>query len=231
MKSFNHLETPQLEELKSETTENGRHYFTPTGEKYPSVTTVTGHEKKKFFKEWRKNNPEESKRVLRRGNKFHSIIEDYLQNKEVSYKDVDANSWDLFEQAIPLLDNIDNIVAQEVPLWSNTLMLAGRVDCLAEYNGVLSVVDFKGSTRKKKKSNITEYFMQSTAYAIMWQERTGQVIEQIVILISNEDGEIQEFVANPLDYCDPLRQCINKYWVERKGNHDNSTVQILSNGS
>ena len=110
-----------------------------------------------------------------------------------------------------MLNNIDNVYAQEVPLYSKLLKLAGRVDCVAEYKGKLSIIDFKGSTREKRISDIDNYFQQATAYAIMWKELTGQTIDQIVILITSEDGSTQEIVDNPINHVASLRQTITDF--------------------
>jgi genome maintenance exonuclease 1 len=99
----------------------------------------------------------------------------------------------LFNLIKPALDNIDNITAIETPLWSKILGLAGRTDCIAEYNGKLSIIDFKASTKEKRKQDIENYFLQATAYALMYQERTGVIIENFVILIACEDGLFQVF--------------------------------------
>ena len=109
------------------------------------------------------------------------------------------------------LHRIDNVRAQEVPLWSHTLKLAGRVDCVAEFDGKLSIIDFKGSTRRKSPSNITNYFCQATAYSIMWNEMMGEEIDQIVILISSEDGANQVFVKQPVDYVRELKRAMEIY--------------------
>jgi genome maintenance exonuclease 1 len=117
----------------------------------------------------------------------------------------------LFNNLKRSLHRINNIRAQEVPLWSHTLRLAGRVDCVAEFDGKLSIIDFKGSTRRKSPSNITNYFCQATAYAIMWHEMMKEEIEQIVILITSEDGANQVFVKKPLDYVAELKRAIDIY--------------------
>ena len=151
-KTFTHVSLNHtFENLKCVTSEGSRHYVTPDGDKYFSVTTVTGHKKKAFFAEWRKKNPKESVRVTRRGNHLHSLIEDYINNKELDPK---GDEILLFKQALPMLNKIDNVYAQEVPLYSKLLKLAGRVDCVAEYKGKLSIIDFKGSTREKRFSDI-----------------------------------------------------------------------------
>lgn len=213
-KRFKHVNLDyKFEPLKCVTNESGRYYVSPDGVKYHSVTTVTGHKKKAFFAEWRRKNPTESKRVASRGNKFHSLIEDYLNNEELNAQGTEAL---LFKQALSMLNKIDNIHAQEVPLYSKLLKLAGRVDCVAEYDGKLSIIDFKGSTREKRLSDISNYFEQATAYAIMWKELTGQTIDQIVILISSEDGTTQEIVDNPINHVASLRQTINDFRVSQQ---------------
>ena len=213
-KHFVHRELDYTFEDYSSTTgiDGTRHYITPNGDKYPSVTTVTGFEKKEFFKEWRKKNPKESRRVLDRGNKLHKTIENYLKNVPSNLNKCDTPLDNiLFDQLKPELNKIDNIVAQEVPLYSSLLGLAGTVDCVADYDGKKSIIDFKGSTREKQKEDIGNYFTQATAYAIMFQERTGIKIDNIVILISSEDGAVQAFSDNPIKYTKKLFNCIKNY--------------------
>jgi len=195
-------------DLQSVTDDNGkRQYTTPSGAVYPSVTTVVGWEKNKFFAKWREENPQESLRVTRRGTNFHKLMEDWLStgtlaNTEETY---------LALQLQPYLKNFGRIYGQEVPLWSDLLRLAGRTDCIAEYRGKLSVVDFKGSTKAKRIEDIENYFLQATAYAIMWQERTGIPVSQIVILISCEDGIVQEVIRQTNQYVPLLKMAIDHY--------------------
>jgi genome maintenance exonuclease 1 len=120
----------------------------------------------------------------------------------------------LFNLIKPALDNIDNITAIETPLWSKILGLAGRTDCIAEYNGKLSIIDFKASTKEKRKQDIENYFLQATAYALMYQERTGVIIENFVILIACEDGLFQVFEDNPIKYVKKLKHAIDYYRKE-----------------
>jgi hypothetical protein len=213
-KQFKHIDKNLKTELLSEENDTGRYYVTPEG-KYPSVTTVTGWEKRKFFAEWRRNNPEEAKRTTNRGNKLHSLIEKYLNNEQLDKKEIDPFTLDLFLQMKKDVDKIDNIHALEQPLYSKLLKLAGRVDCIAEFDGDLSIIDFKGSTKTKRKEDIENYFMQATAYSIMWKERTGVPIKKLIILISSEDGGVQVFDANPIDYVESLKNAIEKYERER----------------
>lgn len=195
-------------DLQSVTDENGkRQYTTPSGAVYPSVTTVVGWEKNEFFARWRAENPQESARVTRRGTNFHKLMEDWLSTGVLERTDETY----LALQLQPYLKNFGRIYGQEVPLWSDLLRLAGRTDCIAEYRGKLSVVDFKGSTKAKRIDDIENYFLQATAYAIMWQERTGLSIGQIVILISCEDGIVQEIIRNTNDYVPRLKSAIDRY--------------------
>jgi hypothetical protein len=217
MKIFNHVSSPILEEISAVTDESGRYYSTPNG-KFPSVTTVTGYKKANFFKKWRKNNPKEAKRVVNRGNTFHSLIEDYLNNKfniETDKKNIRPDILELFIQLKPQLDKIDNIHALEVPLWSKKIGLAGRVDCIAEYDGVLSIIDFKGATREKRKEDINNYYLQATAYALMWEDMTHNEINSFKILISCEDGMVQIFSGNPMSYTKQLFEEIQNYNKEQ----------------
>lgn len=210
MKIFNHKPINLDVELKEVQQDNKRFYQTPGGI-FPSVTTVVGFEKQQFFAEWRNKNPEESKRVTGRGTQFHSLIEKYLKNEEIDYDNLNSNIKFLFSQLKPELDKLDNIVALETPLWSKILRLAGRTDCIGEYDGKLSIIDFKASTKEKRAKDIDNYFMQASAYALMFQERTGIIVDNFAILISCEDGMKQVFQGNPLHYVKDLHKAITKY--------------------
>jgi len=172
---------------------------------------VVGWKKNQFFAEWRKNNPKEAVRTRNRGTKLHSLIESYLLNTPEFNKDKDPYTLDLFNQIQENIDKIDNIRSIEGFLWSKPLRMAGRSDCIAEYEGVLSVIDFKGSTKPKRKEDIHSYFLQATAYAVMWEERTGEKIPQIVILISCDDGTTQVFVEQPRHYKKDLAIAIKEW--------------------
>jgi genome maintenance exonuclease 1 len=213
-KQFNHNPVELNCELKEIEKDGKRHYSTPGGD-FPSVTTVVGFKKQKFFSEWRQKNPEESRRVTSRGTKFHSIIESYLKNEPIDLENMFPNFKALFLLLKPELDKIDNIRALETPLWSKTLGLAGRTDCIAEYDGKLSIIDFKASTKEKRKQDIDNYFTQATAYALMFQERTGIIVENFAIMIACEDGLRQVFQGRPINYVRELKNIITEY---RNGN-------------
>lgn len=204
-KHFNHqiIELPQAERIDG-------FYQTPDG-KFPSVTTVVGWKKNQFFAEWRKNNPKEAVRTRNRGTRLHSLIENYIKNNSEYKTNQDPYTLDLFNQIQTNVDRIDNIRAVEGFLWSKPLRIAGRADCIAEFDGVPSVIDFKGSTKPKRKDDIHNYFLQATAYAVMWEERTGEKIPQLVILISCDDGTTQVFIENTKDYKKDLAVAIKEW--------------------
>ena len=213
-KKFRHIELESaFDDLPVEQKSGLRFYKSPNGKWLPSVTTVTGWSKRDFFKEWQQNpdNRRESKRCLKRGNQLHTLIEDYLNNTEDFWGDKDPVNVELFKQLQPELHRIDNIIAQEVPLWSERVGLAGRVDCIGEFDGELSIIDFKGSTKTKKEEWIQNYFHQATAYAIMFQEKTGIEIKNIVIMVACENGENQIFTKKPIDYVKGLYKDIKLF--------------------
>lgn len=220
--NFKHLnpDIPSLD-LTSTEKDGNRFYQTPDGV-FPSVTTVTGWSKRKFFAEWRRNNPEESKRVCSRGTRLHSLVETYILNVKIDLNGsgFDETLKDLFLTIKPEVDRINNIRCLETPLWSKTLGLAGRVDCIAEHNRELAIIDFKGSTRPKRKEDIENYFMQATAYSLMWQEMTGEKIKKLKILIASEDGILQIFEEPVINYVSNLKYAIDLY---RKENNEKIT--------
>ena len=213
---FKHLNLHNFPNLKAKTTAQGRRYFVE-GNAYPSVTTVIGEMKKKSILEWRRKVGEEeansiSKRATTRGNKCHKLAEDYLSNKPLDrYKD-DVLSLGMFHQIRPYIDKINNIHALEESLYSHTLKLAGRVDCIAEYDNELAIIDFKTSTKFKREEWIQDYFSQETAYAIMFQELTGLKVKQLVTIIAVETGTPQVFVKKDiLTYVPKLKEYIDYY--------------------
>jgi genome maintenance exonuclease 1 len=210
MNNFLHKPIEIDNKLKEVTIDGKRFYETPGGI-FPSVTSVVGWDKQNFFAEWRRKNPEESRRVLARGTKLHSLIESYLNNEILDFDNMLPNFKVLFNQIKPELDKIQNIVAIETPLWSKTLGLAGRTDCIAEYDGKLSIIDFKASSKEKRKQDVESYFTQATAYALMFQERTGIIVENFAILISCEDGLTQVFQNKPIKYVKKLKNVIVSY--------------------
>ena len=187
----------ELPKLKRITNPDGsRLYETPTGNAYPSVTTVTGLLKKKAILEWRKEIGEEkaneiSKKAANRGTRIHRLCEKYLSNEEVDPGYFDKGMWDSIKDR---LQDINNIYVLEESLYSDHLQIAGTVDCVAEYKGKLSVIDFKTSRRQKQRDDIHDYFMQCSAYAVAFEERTTIPVSQLVIMMAIEDEEPKIFI-------------------------------------
>lgn len=196
---FNHVK--QLEDFAQDKTapDGSRRYFTKSGAAYPSVTTVLSVLSRDSIKEWRKRvGAEEANKVSRqastRGTKIHLLCEDILNNKEIDTSNMSLLDKETFKNFRPLLDRIDNIHGQEIALYSDHLRLAGRVDCIAEFDGKLSIIDFKTSSKPKRKEWIESYFAQAAGYAIMYEERTGIPINRSVIMIAVEGDDPQIFV-------------------------------------
>jgi genome maintenance exonuclease 1 len=179
---------------QSTTNEDGsRVYVNASGVAYPSATTVLSVLSRDGIAKWRARVGAEeadkiSKQSSTRGTKIHSLTETYLKNEDLkeAYTSTKASLLDLemFTKFLPILDPISNIHCQELALYSDHLRMAGRVDCIAEYNGQRAVIDFKTSGKLKKKEHISSYFMQTAAYAIMYEERTGIAVPNLVILIA-----------------------------------------------
>ena len=194
---------------EAETHPQGRFYRTPEGKLYPSVTTVMSHASKESIKAWRERVGEEeankiSNQAATRGTKIHDLCENVLLNNDIDTSNLsllDKQMWDRFR---PELDRINNIHAIEDPLYSNHLRMAGRVDCIAEWDGKLSVIDFKTSRKPKRKEWIDNYFMQCTSYAIMFEEMTGIPVSQIVVAITVEGEQPQIFVEKRDNYTEQL---------------------------
>ena len=210
IKKFTHAPITIDGSLKEIYVNGSRLYETPEGI-FPSVTTVVGHKKQQFFADWRRKNADESKRVTSRGTNFHKLIENYVNNEDIDFDEIHSGMKSLFYLLKSEIDKIDNIIAIETPLWSKTLGLAGRTDCIAEYDGKLSIIDFKASTKEKRISDIDNYFAQATAYALMFQERTGIIVDNFAILIACEDGIKQVFQGKPIKYVKSLKTLINDY--------------------
>lgn len=216
---FEHVEV-ELKEMDTENTESGRVYKTPEGIDLPSITTVLSILSRAGIAAWRARvGEEEANRISRiastRGTKVHEIIEKYINNDE-NFKDgYTPDIHNSFFDLKPILDDrIGRVFAQEAPLYSNHLGVAGRVDCVAEFDGKRSIIDFKTSMKPKKLDWIKNYFMQESAYAIMWEERTGQPITQLVTIISVDDHEPQVFIEHRDNWVRPLRDTIKQYEEE-----------------
>ena len=206
----------KLPELKKVTLETGtRYYVTPEGQKYPSVTTVLSEEKKKGLKRWRDRvGDEEADRIknfaAKRGTTFHSLCEEYLDNK-VPLDTIKG----MFNQFKPLLNRISDIRCMEQHLYSDKLRVAGQVDCVGMFDKLLSIIDFKTSSKLKKREYIWDYFMQASAYSYMFEERTGIAISDITILISCETGECQVFQDKRENWIEGFKKLREQYDIKK----------------
>mgnify|MGYP001121026361 FL=1 len=215
---FNHVEHDiVLPKLTRKTTEEGRRYFTPDGNAYPSITTVLGVLSKDGILEWRKRVGEEeankiSRQAATRGTAVHKLAEDYLDNLPDWNKGAMPANLASFNDLKTILDErLNNIYFQEEFLYSDRLKCAGQVDCIAEFDGQLSIVDFKTSRKPKKEEWITSYFIQASFYAAAFYERTGIPIKQGVILITVDGNEPQVFKVNTYDYLEHFLSVRKKY--------------------
>ena len=206
-----------LPDLKSETHPDGKRYYTsPSGKRLPSVTTVVGAMKKQAIMEWRNRVGEvEANRISKlatgRGNRVHDLAERYLKNEKIEWVREMPDSVEMFRTLIPHLHRINNIHYIEQALWSEQIGLAGRVDLIAEWDGVLSVIDFKTSKNIKKKEDIQDHFAQCTAYAGMYEEHVSVPIDQIVIVMAVENEEPLIFIEKTGDHINTLLEHIEFY--------------------
>lgn len=214
---FVHCPPKVLPDLESVTQPDGkRYYVTPSGKRLPSVTTVVGAMKKQAIMEWRKRVGEEeanrvSKLATGRGNRVHLLAEKYLNNEQINWIREMPDAVAMFRTLIKPIHRINNIHYQEQALWSEKIGMAGRVDLIAEWDGVLSVIDFKTSKRIKNREDIFDYFAQCTAYAAMYEELVGKPIEQLVIVMAVEDSEPLIFVEKIGDHINTLLEHISFY--------------------
>ncbi len=217
IRMYNH-KTIKLPEIKATTTDGVRLYETPEGNKYPSITTVLSVRNKKGLFEWRKRVGDDvanyvARKAATRGTHVHHMCEDYINNDfdEEKHKKKFL-PYVLFNQLREsVLQKIDNVNAQECGLYSDKYKVAGRVDCIAEYEGKLSIIDFKTSSKERSDDWNESYYIQASAYAEMFEERTGIAIDQVVILVVTEDCVVQEFVKNKIEYL-PLLSDVIKEW-------------------
>ena len=214
--TFTHLLHPEIPKIKQININGVRYYDTPNGTLI-SITSLLKNFTPEGILEWRKAVGEDvANEVMRaaadRGSKVHKIIENCLSNKPEN--DLVGNYGDLaarmFSQMVPALDKIDRIRALEKGLYSTRFGIAGRVDCIAEYDNELTVIDFKTSTRKRDERNET-HLVQASFYSLAWEERTGEKVNQIAILTTTEDGKLDVYRDDPSNHVDRLEEMIEEY--------------------
>jgi hypothetical protein len=221
---FVHLDKLKDFELEAKLIDGVR-YYNVDGKPYPSITSVTSFYNRQFFLEWRKKVGEETANKItkvstERGTKFHDLVEKYLLNQDISKLDILPTTKALFISAKKYLDNINNIHALEKPLYSDYFGIAGRVDCIAEYNGELAIIDFKTSKKIKPEEWIEQYFVQETAYACMYYEMTGIPVSKIVTIMAAENGECTVYEKrNKSDYIKLLTKYIKEFVTHKLGEY------------
>lgn len=207
-------------DLNSETKAKGRHYVDPEGNQYPSITTVLSILSREAIQKWRERvGEEEANRISRvassRGTKIHNIIEKYIANDPEYLQGEMPHNIQTFKDIQPIVDqNLSKVYSIEAPLYSKHLGVAGRVDCVGVWNGKDSIIDWKTSRKEKKKEWISNYFMQAAAYAIMWEERTGMPIKQLVVVIAGDTGP-QVFIEDRDNWTAELINTISEYKREK----------------
>jgi ATP-dependent exoDNAse (exonuclease V) beta subunit len=219
---FNHLKGYESVTLPTETIDGKRYYTTPEGNNYPSVTSVTGLMNRKGIEAWRKWVGEEqankiSSQAANRGTRYHYMMEDFINNIDIDEKLSKATPLDqmMFNQTREITEKLGDIYMLEGSLYSDELMMAGRVDCIADFAGKVSVIDFKTSTKRKTQSRCKSYFVQETAYAKMFEERYQIPIERIVTIVAVEEtGQSQLFVEEPSKWYDHLLDLRTQYKTE-----------------
>jgi len=213
--TFTHLLHPEIPKIKQININGVRYYDTPDGTLI-SITSLLKNFTPEGILEWRKAVGEDvANEVMRaaadRGSKVHKIIENCLSNKPEN--DLVGNYGELaarmFSQMVPALDKIDRIRALEKGLYSTRFGIAGRVDCIAEYDKELTVIDFKTSTRKRDERNET-HLVQASFYSLAWEERTGEKVNQIAILTTTEDGKLDVYRDDPSNHVDRLEEMIEE---------------------
>lgn len=222
-KTFTHLKKSlTYDDLLVENSTGGRTYVTPSGGRYPSITTVLGILSEDAIREWRKRvGAEEANRVSRaaadRGTRLHKIAERYIDNREDYLEGSTPLARSLFKSIKPTLDErVDNVHLQEKPLYSDHFQIAGRVDCIAELDGVLTVIDFKSSGKQKQKDHITSYFLQGAFYAAAYYEVTGIPITQTAIIIGVEyQDKPQIFIEPTYEWLKELKKVRNEFRIKK----------------
>ena len=223
---FTHLNKLGDFELEANTIDGVRYYTLPSGKKAPSITSITSFYNRQTFINWRKKiGEEEANKITKvatdRGTKFHDLVEKYLSNEDVSsLKDVLPSTKARWIAARESLNKIDNIHALEKPLYSEYFGIAGRVDCIAEYEGELAVIDFKTSKKIKPEKWLQNYFVQETAYACMYYEMTGISVKKIVTLMVADNGDVKVYEkTNKRDYIKLLTKYIKEFVTHKLGEY------------
>jgi genome maintenance exonuclease 1 len=216
MTKFNHIPTSFIPSELLEK-DDGHYYQTPSGTIYPSITTMLQKtqslEKQQSLQNWREQEMASdyiTQEAAIVGSETHKLIENYLNNEEI-FEKFKLLSEAHFKNLLPFLNKINDIQGIELRLYSDKMRLAGTSDCIAKYDGTLSIIDYKTKRSNQREEWLTDHFIQATSYGVMFKELTGIKVEQIVILVSSEKNTRMEFIKKPDNYLDLLEQRIDQY--------------------
>jgi len=216
MTTFNHIPTSFIPSELLEK-DDGHYYQTPSGTIYPSITTILQKtqslEKQQSLQNWREQEMASdyiTQEAAIVGSETHKLIENYLNNEEI-FEKFKLLSEAHFKNLLPFLNKINDIHGIELRLYSDKMRLAGTSDCIAKYDGTLSIIDYKTKRSNQREEWLTDHFIQATSYGVMFKELTGIKVEQIVILVSSEKNTRMEFIKKPDNYLDLLEQRIDQY--------------------
>ncbi|NNL59218.1 MAG: exonuclease [Nitrosopumilus sp.] len=198
--------------------DDGHYYQTPKGDVFPSITTMLHKtmplEKQQSLENWKAQEvaadyiTQESAVI---GTQTHEMIENYLNG--ISFTEqYRLLSVAHFNNLLPFIQKINDIHGTELRLYSEAMKIAGTSDCIAKYDGKLSIIDYKTKRSNQQEEWMTDHFIQGTAYAQMFKEMTGIEIKQVVILVSSEKNTRMEFVKNTGDYVDLLVERLTKFY-------------------
>ncbi len=217
MTNFNHIPVnfTQSELIEKD---DGHYYQTPSGVIYPSITTMLqktqSKEKQQSLQNWKEQEiaadyiTQEAATI---GSETHKLIENYLNGEDILEK-FRLLSEAHFTNLLPFVNKINDIHGIELRLYSDKMKLAGTSDCIAKYDGKLSIIDYKTKRSNQREEWLTDHFIQATSYGVMFKELTGIKVEQIVILVSSEKNTRMEFMKNPDEYLDLLEQRIDQFY-------------------
>ena len=229
---FTHLECPDITTIKQVNANGKRHYETPAGP-LVSITTVIHHFTPDGIKQWRENMGEDvANYIMRvssiRGTRVHKLVDSFLSNESLANitREYGVTTVGLFNLMRPALERISNIVAVEKRVYSTdpAIMVAGTTDCVADYEGILSIIDFKTSSKMRDQDTIDSWMIQATFYALAWECLTGQKISQLVIICATEDGQTEVFKSEPSEYVERLKKLIADYRADIGSSNSNDSI-------
>ena len=213
---FSYISSPELPNI-TKFYENGKGYYdTPDG-KFVSITTILAANVPSEIISWRKAMGDSvadyiMRKAAARGKTVHSIIERYLSNQSLyPMQSYGLLPWGIFRIMRPALDNISDIRGIEIPIYSRNLRVAGTGDTIADYDGVPSIIDYKTTTKLRNSSSIRNHLLQCTFYGICWEELTREKLEQIVIIMGAEDGNMAVFKEKLSDHVQEVKKLIQDY--------------------